>query len=119
MLLAIGDVVRVRHTAILGTVVGISTGERRGAVQLQVSGNLLQNFRPRDLELVARGFKPAGGLRALIFFVFGVTAAVMNGLTAQSLGAGPLVTALVSIATATTISGGLFNLSNRPRRVRV
>ncbi|MBA2945112.1 hypothetical protein [Streptomyces himalayensis] len=122
MLLAIGDVVRVRSDKSLGTVAGVAAHRSGNVVDLQMNGNILRPVRPADIEVVARGFKPMTSGRALatlLFLVLGIAAAVANGHYVRDLGANWATVVFVSFTSLTTVTGGLMNVFNRPRRVRV
>ena len=122
MLLAIGDVVRVRRTKALGTVAGIASHRVGNLVDVQMNGNTLQPVRPQDIELVARGFKPMTTGRAvatLLFFVLGIASSVANVVYVRGLGANWAMVTFVAITSVTAVTGGLINLFNRPHRVRI
>ncbi|MCX5423643.1 hypothetical protein [Streptomyces sp. NBC_00078] len=70
MLLAIGDVVRIRSNKALGTVAGIASHRAGNLVDVQMNGNTLRPVRPQDIELVARGFKPMTTGRAIATLLF-------------------------------------------------
>ncbi|MET8534753.1 hypothetical protein ABZV67_23230 [Streptomyces sp. NPDC005065] len=55
----------------------------------------------------------------LLFIGLGFGVAVMNGMYVHGLGASLAVTVFVTVTSVTTVSGGLINLFNRPRRFRV
>ncbi|WP_328872858.1 hypothetical protein OHT76_23660 [Streptomyces sp. NBC_00287] len=122
MLLAIGDVVRIRSEKALGTVAGVAAHRSGNLVDVQTNGNDLRPVRPADIELVARGTKPMTSGRALatlLFLVLGIAAAVANGHYVRDLGANWATVVFVSFTSVTAVTGGLINLFNRPRRVRV
>ncbi|MHA5050270.1 hypothetical protein [Streptomyces sp. SD15] len=122
MLLAIGDVVRVRSDKALGTVAGVATHRSGNVIDVQMNGRTLRPVRPADIELVARGAKPMTSGRALatlLFLVLGLAAAVVNGHYVRDLGANWATVVFVSFTSVTTVAGGLMNVFNRPRRVRV
>ncbi|WFB08613.1 hypothetical protein LRS74_17325 [Streptomyces sp. LX-29] len=122
MLLALGDVVRVHNDQTLGTVAGFASHSHGNMVCVQVSGGTVRAIQPHDLELVARSFKPVTtgqSLATLLFVVLGLAVAVVNGISVHNLGADLLLTTFVTIASLTTITGGLVNTFQRPRRIRV
>ncbi|OIJ96496.1 hypothetical protein BIV25_18225 [Streptomyces sp. MUSC 14] len=122
MLLAIGDVVRIRSDKSLGTVVGVATHDSGNVVDIQVNDLVFRPVRPANIELVARGFKPMTSGRAvatLLFFVLGIAFAVTNSVYVRDLGANWSTVAFVAITSFTATTGALINLFNRPRRVRV
>lgn len=122
MLLAIGDVVRIRRSMALGTVAGIASHRVGNVVDVQMNGNTLLPMRPQDIELVARGFKPMTTGRAvatLLFFLLGIGSAVANSVYVRGLGANWALVTFVAITSVTAVTGGLINLFNRPRRVRI
>ncbi|OSC69688.1 hypothetical protein B5181_12090 [Streptomyces sp. 4F] len=87
-----------------------------------MNGNTLQPVRPQDIELVARGFKPMTTGRAvatLLFFLLGIASSVANVVYVRDLGANWAMVTFVAITSVTAVTGGLINLFNRPRRVRI
>ncbi|MBY8888052.1 hypothetical protein K7472_24890 [Streptomyces sp. PTM05] len=123
MYLAIGDVVRVRTSAVLCTVSGIAS---------HTSGNLVEVSNgaaapraivaPKDLEFVARGSRPITTARAwasLLFLALAIAAAILNASTVHQHHVGWPMTTFVALTSVTAVSNGLNNLFNRPRRVRV
>ncbi|MFD3502384.1 hypothetical protein [Streptomyces sp. NPDC058678] len=122
MLLAIGDVVRIRSTKALGTVAGVASHRVGNVVDVQMNGNTLRPVRPQDIELVARGFKPMTAGRAvatLLFFLLGIASAVANCVYVRDLGANWAMVTFVAFTSVTAVTGGLINLFNRPRRVHI
>ncbi|KKD04304.1 hypothetical protein [Streptomyces sp. WM6386] len=122
MLLAIGDVVRVRSDKALGTVAGVAAHHSGNVVDVQLNGNTLRPVHPADIELVARATKPmttGRALATLLFLVLGIAAAVVNGHYVRDLGASWALTVFVAFTSVTSLAGGLVNVFNRPRRVRV
>ncbi|MER7573044.1 hypothetical protein [Streptomyces sp. NPDC126514] len=122
MLLAIGDVVRIRSTKALGTVAGLASHRAGNLVDVQMNGNTLQPVRTQDIELVARGSKPITTGRAvvtLLFFLLGIASSVANVVYVRDLGANWAMVTFVAITSVTAVTGGLINLFIRPRRVRV
>ncbi|WP_405971671.1 hypothetical protein OG496_18765 [Streptomyces sp. NBC_00988] len=122
MLLAIGDVVRIRSTKTLGTVAGVANHRVGNVVDVQMNGTTRQPVRPQDIELVARGFKPMTSGRAmatLLFFVLGIASSVTNCVYVRDLGANWAMVTFVAVTSVTAVTGGLINVFNRPRRVHV
>ncbi|MGW1287773.1 hypothetical protein ACWD4N_29795 [Streptomyces sp. NPDC002586] len=122
MLLAIGDVVRIRSDKALGTVAGVASHRAGNLVDVQMNSNFLRPVRPQDIELVARGFKPMTTSRAvatLLYFVLGIAAAVADSVYVRHLGANWSVVTFVAVTSFTAVTSGLINLFNRPRRVRI
>ncbi|MGW2364813.1 hypothetical protein ACWCZ5_04415 [Streptomyces sp. NPDC001667] len=122
MLLAIGDVVRIRSDKTLGTVAGLANRRTGSVVDVQMNGNVLRPVRPADIEVVARAFKPMTSGRAvatLLFLVLGIAAAVVNGHYVRDLGANWAMTFFVTSTSVTSIAAGLIRIFNRPRRVQV
>jgi hypothetical protein len=122
MLLAIGDVVRVRSDKALGTVAGVAAHRSGNVVDVQLNGNTLRPVRPADIELVARAYKPMTTGRAiatLLFLVLGIATAAINGHYVRDLGASWALVVFVAFTSLTSVAGGLINLFNRPRRVHV
>ncbi|WP_431774306.1 hypothetical protein [Streptomyces cucumeris] len=122
MLLAIGDVVRVRDDQALGTVTGVASHSRGNLVCLEVARDEIRTVQPHQLELVARGFKPQTAvqdLATLLFVFLGVVAAVVMGFAVFNEGGGILLALFVAFISLTTVTSGLINLFHRPRRIRV
>ncbi|MHC0432024.1 hypothetical protein ACX6XY_17825 [Streptomyces sp. O3] len=122
MLLAIGDVVRIRSDKTLGTVAGVAQHRGGNVIDVQLNGNTLRPVRPADVEVVARGFKTMTGARAvvtLLVFVLGFVAAYVNARYAAGLGANWSFLFFVAFVSFTSVSGGLASLVNRSRRIRV
>lgn len=122
MLLAIGDVVRVRSDKALGTVAGVAAHRSGNVVDVQLNGNTLRPVRPADIELVARAIKPmttGRTITTLLFLLLGIAAAVANGHYLRDLGANWVTVGFVAFASVISVAGGLINAFNRPRRVRV
>lgn len=122
MLLAIGDVVRVRNDQVLGTVTGVASHSHGNLVCLEVGGDRIRTVQPHELELVARGFKPQSAgqdLSTLLFVFLGLVAAVVMGFAVFDEGGGILLALFVAFTSLTTVTSSLINLFHRPRRIRV
>ncbi|MCP9207109.1 hypothetical protein [Streptomyces cucumeris] len=122
MLLAIGDVVRVRNDQALGTVTGVASHSHGNLVCLEVARNEIRAVQPHELELVARGCtqQSAGQDLSILLFVFvGLVAAVVTGFAVFNEGGDILLTLFVAFTSLTTVTSGLINLFHRPRRIRV
>ncbi|MDT0265567.1 hypothetical protein RM844_04595 [Streptomyces sp. DSM 44915] len=122
MRIAIGDVVRVRSDQVLGTVVSVTNTGSGAVLHLHTNGQGSRMVSPRAVEHVARGREPMGTGRAvvtLVLIVIAVVIGVVNGSKIHGLGAEPLMSVFVAVATFVAIGGFLVNLVNRPRAVRV
>ena len=122
MLLAIGDVVRVRDDQTLGTVAGVASHSHGNVVCLEVGGNKIRTVQPHELELVARGFKPqtpGQDIATLLFVFLGLVAAVVMAFLVCNEGGGVLLAAAVAFTSMATVTSGLINLFHRPRRIHV
>lgn len=120
MKIAIGDVVRVRRETTLRTVQGFTSTALGTAVTLVGDGDT-RHVLKRDVELVARGYRPASpaqGVAALVFMLLGAVAAIVAGDHTYRLGAELSLSLFFALATAFTVVSALSHLFLRPRRPR-
>ncbi|AXK35884.1 hypothetical protein DVA86_27930 [Streptomyces armeniacus] len=118
MMLALGDVVRVRGDKELGTVAGLAPG----AVLLRTSGDTVRTAHPTDIEMVARGSMPktqTTEVTYLVFIAVGVIVGMLTGVTVGQLGAGLVLSAALTLSSSASVVSLLTSLFLRPRRIRV
>lgn len=124
MRLAIGDIVRDRSDEALGTVAGLGRTDGPSLVLVSVSGRGTRVARPGNVELVARGKRPASTARSvavLALFACGLVGAYLTASAVGQLGGHWLVQFAAGLGAFQ--SAGLvlkaFGSATGPRRFRV
>ncbi|WP_217146830.1 MULTISPECIES: hypothetical protein [Streptomyces] len=122
MLLAIGDIVRVRSDRSIGEVVGVEKVRRASLISVRVSGGAVRVALPSEVERVARVLRPHTTARAIAtaaLLAVSVGVAVAVGSAVQNLGGGTALTVFVTATSTAALGDGLARLLLRPRRFRV
>ncbi|MCT9092614.1 hypothetical protein N4G70_27645 [Streptomyces sp. ASQP_92] len=123
MRLAVGDVVRDRRDLVMGTVIGLDSGNSR-LVVVQVPGQTVRVLPGRDLEIVRRYTRPRSTKHrvvALAVVVGALTAAYVAAHSVQLLGGSWLLMVAAALGTYTGLDT-VYSLGVRlagSRRTRV
>ncbi|WP_354642905.1 hypothetical protein [Kitasatospora camelliae] len=124
MQISIGDVVRDRADQALGTVAGVASRSDGNVLVVQLSGGGLRNVAPYDLEVVARRAAPMTACRSIAIsaaVLIAIMAAFLGAQAERTLGAGWLLTLMVSLGSSTTVIAAFQMLLRMtgPRRIRL
>lgn len=118
MMLALGDVVRVREDKALGTVAGLAPG----TVLLRTNGDTVRTAHPTDIEMVARGSMPktqTAEVANVVFIAIGIVVGTLTGVAVGQLGAGLALSVALTLSSSASVVSLLTTLFLRPRRIRV
>lgn len=121
MRVAIGDVVRIKQDKVVGTVMAVS-GYAGGTIHVHTDRQGSRVLAPQDLEHVAHGQRPMTtrlAVASVLFLILSIVIAIAFGMAVYDLGAGLLLTGLISFSVARTISDLLGKALSRPRAIRV
>ena len=121
MRVAIGDVVRIKQDKAFGTVMAV-TGYDGATIHVHTNRQGSRVVTPHDLEHVAHR-QPSMTTRlavaSVLFIVLSIAIATVLGVAVHDLGAGLMLTWLLSFSVAKTVIGLLGKRLDRSRAIRI